>query len=141
MDSPSGAALEVGGAPAQPDRIVDLAHLLLPTRGRFQALDRSALCPATSGRDGLSDGLLLHPYTIVPMLVNDLADIDNEVFVFLDDYHLVTDPVIRRAVSYLLRHAHRILTRSLQRAWSHRYRWRIARQEPVARGRCLCHTL
>jgi hypothetical protein len=65
----------VGGAPAQPDRILDLAHLLLPTRGRFQALDRSALCPATSGRDGLSDGLLLHPYTIVPMLVNDLADI------------------------------------------------------------------
>jgi hypothetical protein len=39
------------------------------------------------------------------MLINDLADIDNEVFVFLDDYHLVTDPAIRRAVSFLLRHA------------------------------------
>src|SRR6267378_5882365 len=38
-------ALEVGGAPAQPDRIVDLAHLLLPRHGRFQALDRSALHP------------------------------------------------------------------------------------------------
>ena len=60
---------------------------------------------------------------MVPMLVNDLADIDNEVFVFLDDYHLVTDPAIRRAVSDLLRHAHRILTWSLQCAWSHRYRW------------------
>ena len=56
------------------------------------------------------------------MLINDLADIDNEVFVFLDDYHLVTDPAIRRAVSFLLRHAHRIFTWSLQRAWSHRYR-------------------
>src|SRR5947208_4282081 len=47
VDSRAGAAakLEVGGAPAQPDRIVDLAHLLLPRHGRFQALDRSALRP------------------------------------------------------------------------------------------------
>ena len=48
------------------------------------------------------------------MLLNDLADIDNEVFLFLDDYHLVTDPAIRRAVSFLLRHApshlHLVLT-------------------------------
>ena len=29
------------------------------------------------------------------------ADIDNEVFLFLDDYHLVTDPAIRGAVSFL----------------------------------------
>jgi len=48
----------------------------------------------------LSDGLLLHPHTIVSMLINDLADIDNEVFLFLnDDYHLVTDPrYTRRSV-------------------------------------------
>jgi hypothetical protein len=48
------------------------------------------------------------------MLINDLADIDNEVFVFLDDYHFVTDPAIRRVVSFLLRHApshlHLVLT-------------------------------
>ena len=52
------------------------------------------------------------------MLINDLADIDNEVFVFLDDYHLVTDPGIRRAVSFLLRHApshlHLVLTTRLE---------------------------
>ena len=42
------------------------------------------------------------------MLINDLADIDNEVFLFLDDYHSVTDPAIRGAVSFLLRYAHRI---------------------------------
>jgi LuxR family maltose regulon positive regulatory protein len=53
----------------------------------------------------LSDGLLLRPHTIVSMLINDLADIDNEVFLFLDDYHLVTDPAIRGAVSFLLRYA------------------------------------
>jgi hypothetical protein len=56
------------------------------------------------------------------MLINDLADIDNEVFVFLDDYHLVTDPAIRRAVSFCFGTPHRIFTWSLQRAWGHRYR-------------------
>jgi ATP/maltotriose-dependent transcriptional regulator MalT len=35
---------------------------------------------------------LVHPCTIVSMLIHDLADIDNEVFLFLDDYHSVTDP-------------------------------------------------
>jgi hypothetical protein len=66
------------------------------------------------------------------MLIDDLADIDNEVFVFLDDYHLVTDPAIRRAVSFLLRHApshlHLVLTMRLEPAIA----WRIACQEPVA---------
>jgi LuxR family maltose regulon positive regulatory protein len=65
---------------------------------------------------------LVHPHTIVSMLANDLADLDNEVFLFLDDYHLVTDPAIRRAVSFLLRHAPSHLHWSLQRDWSHRYR-------------------
>ena len=61
---------------------------------------------------------LVHPHTIVSMLINDLADIDNEVFLFLDDYHLVTDPAIRRAVSFLLRHVpshlHLVLTTRLE---------------------------
>jgi ATP/maltotriose-dependent transcriptional regulator MalT len=65
---------------------------------------------------------LVHPHTIVSMLINDLANIDNEVFLFLDDYHLVTDPAIRGAVSFCLGTPHRIFTWSLQRAWSHRYR-------------------
>jgi len=65
---------------------------------------------------------LVHPHTIVSMLINDLANIDNEVFLFLDDYHLVTDPAIRGAVSFCLGTPHRIFTWSLQRPWSHRYR-------------------
>src|SRR5690349_7765035 len=123
LDSRAGAAakVEVGGAPALPDRIVDLAHLLLPRHGRFQASDRSALRPATSGCEGLSDGLLLHPHTIVLMLINDLADIDNEVFLFLDDYHSVTDPAIRGAASFLLRYAPSHW--SLQRACSYAIAW------------------
>ena len=61
---------------------------------------------------------LVHPHTIVSMLINDLADIDNEVFLFLDDYHLVTDPAICRVVSFLLRHVpshlHLVLTTRLE---------------------------
>jgi ATP/maltotriose-dependent transcriptional regulator MalT len=41
---------------------------------------------------------LIHPRTIVSMLINDLADHGNETFLFLDDYHLVTDPHTRRSV-------------------------------------------
>src|SRR5580704_310196 len=41
---------------------------------------------------------LIHPRTIVSMLINHLADHGNEVFLFLDDYHLVTDPYTRRSV-------------------------------------------
>jgi LuxR family transcriptional regulator, maltose regulon positive regulatory protein len=61
---------------------------------------------------------LIHPHTIVSMLINDLADNGNEVFLFLDDYHLVTDPAIRGAVSFLLRYApslfHLVLTTRLE---------------------------
>jgi len=52
------------------------------------------------------------------MLINDLADIDNEVFLFLDDYHSVTDPAIRGAASFLLRsapsHFHLVRTTRLE---------------------------
>jgi LuxR family maltose regulon positive regulatory protein len=84
---------------------------------------------------------LVHPHTIVSMLVNDLADIDNEVFLFLDDYHLVTDPAIRRAVSFLRRHAPSHLHLVLTTRGATAIAWRIDREEPVARGRCLCLAL
>ncbi|HEY1994500.1 MAG TPA: LuxR C-terminal-related transcriptional regulator [Edaphobacter sp.] len=57
---------------------------------------------------------LVHPQTIVSMLINDLTDVDNDVYLFLDDYHSVTDPAIHHAVSFLLKHApshfHLVLT-------------------------------
>jgi hypothetical protein len=45
VDSPAGAAakLEVGGAPAQPDRIVDPAHLLLPRRQAVEMARRRSV--------------------------------------------------------------------------------------------------
>ena len=52
--------------------------------------------------------------TIVSTWINDLADIDDDVYLFLDDYHRITDTEIRDSVSYLLRYAptqfHLVLT-------------------------------
>ena len=91
---------------------------------RWDLLEQQAVRQALAPRLGEAQiGLMLeislvHPHTIVSMLINDLADIDNEVFLFLDDYHLVTDPAIRRAVSFLLRHVpshlHLVLTTRLE---------------------------
>ena len=91
---------------------------------RWDLLEQQAVRQALAPRLGEAQiGLMLeiplvHPHTIVSMLVNDLADIDNEVFLFLDDYHLVTDPAIRRVVSFLLRHVpshlHLVLTTRLE---------------------------
>ena len=91
---------------------------------RWDLLEQQAVRQALAPRLGEAQiGLMLeislvHPHTIVSMLINDLANIDNEVFLFLDDYHLVTDPAIRRVVSFLLRHVpshlHLVLTTRLE---------------------------
>ena len=81
---------------------------------------------------------LIHPHTIVSMLINDLADNGNEVFVFLDDYHLVTDPAIGAQCRFLLRYAHRIFTWSLQHAC---YRFADCLPRTGLLGRYLCLAL
>ena len=54
--------------------------------------------------DLISDTLV--PYTtIVSTWINDLADIDDDIYLFLDDYHRITDHEIHDSVSYLLRYA------------------------------------
>ena len=55
---------------------------------------------------GLISDVALVPFnTIVSTWINDLADIDDDVYLFLDDYHRITDTEIRDSVSYLLRYA------------------------------------
>jgi LuxR family maltose regulon positive regulatory protein len=48
---------------------------------------------------------LARPNTIVSMLINDLAEIDDEVYLFLDDYHWVTHRGIHDGIAFLLRNA------------------------------------
>ena len=65
------------------------------------------------GRDGvgadalalINERALINPYAIISILINDLADIDDEVYLFLENYHWLTHPEIHDAVSFFLKHA------------------------------------
>jgi LuxR family maltose regulon positive regulatory protein len=79
-----------------------------PTRFLFYLAQ--ALRHACSGVGDETLGLILGaslnlPRTIVSMLINDLTDIDDEVFLFLDDYQWLTHPEIQSVISFLLKRA------------------------------------
>lgn len=53
----------------------------------------------------ISDVSLVAPTTVVAALINELADVDQEVFLVLDDYQAIVDDSIHAVVAYLLKHA------------------------------------
>jgi LuxR family maltose regulon positive regulatory protein len=55
--------------------------------------------------DLIDEVALVRPQTIVHALINNLADVDGEVFLFLDDYHVLTHPSVHDSIVYLLRYA------------------------------------
>jgi LuxR family maltose regulon positive regulatory protein len=64
--------------------------------------------------DLIEEIMLVRPLTIVRSLINSLAELEDDVFLFLDDYHVLTHPGIHEGIAYLLRHApsnlHLVLT-------------------------------
>jgi LuxR family transcriptional regulator, maltose regulon positive regulatory protein len=62
----------------------------------------------------IQESFLINPRTIVSHLINDLADIDDDVYLFLEDYHWVTNPDVHEALAFFLRrapsHCHVVLT-------------------------------
>jgi LuxR family maltose regulon positive regulatory protein len=48
---------------------------------------------------------LARPNTIVSTLINDLTEIDEEVYLFLDDYHCISHRGIHEGMAFLLRNA------------------------------------
>ena len=52
-----------------------------------------------------AETFLINSDAIVSSLINDLADVDDEVCLFLEDYHWVTNPGIHDAVAFFLTHA------------------------------------
>lgn len=48
---------------------------------------------------------LIDPTTILSSLINDLAEVDDDVYLFLEDYHCLRAPPIHDAIAYFLRHA------------------------------------
>jgi LuxR family maltose regulon positive regulatory protein len=70
-----------------------------------QAMHRATPGVGADALDLIKETFLISPQAIVSTLINDLTDIDEEVYLFLEDYHWVTDPEIHHAIAFLLRHA------------------------------------
>jgi LuxR family transcriptional regulator, maltose regulon positive regulatory protein len=89
-----------------------------PTRFLFyvaHALRRACDGLGEAAISQISEFFFLLPVnTIVATLINELADSEDEIYLFLDDYHWITHPEIHDALSFLLQHAptqfHLVLT-------------------------------
>jgi LuxR family transcriptional regulator, maltose regulon positive regulatory protein len=78
-----------------------------PTRfffGVAQALHRANEHVGTMAIRLITNALVT-PNTVVSSLVNDIADIEDDIFLFLDDYHRIGNAEIHKALSYLLKYA------------------------------------
>ena len=61
--------------------------------------------PAINGEERLPATFSVPLETRLGWLLEELGDLSGDVFLFLDDYHLVSPPQINMAMSFLLRHA------------------------------------
>ncbi|AQV96702.1 LuxR family transcriptional regulator [Cupriavidus necator] len=90
------AWLSLDGADDEPARF--LHHLAKALRQACSDVGASAI--------GLTAETSLVPaQTVVATLINELAEVDDEVCLFLDDYHLISLPAIHDAVAFMLAHA------------------------------------
>src|ERR1700739_2613393 len=48
---------------------------------------------------------LIDPPAVLSSLINDLAEIEDDVYLFLEDYHWLSAPRIHQTVAYFLKHA------------------------------------
>ena len=72
-----------------------VSHALQRARGKVGA----------AAIDLIQESFLINPRAIVSTLINDLADLEDEVYLFLEDYHWVTNPEVHETLAYFLRHA------------------------------------
>ena len=105
-------------AAAWADRLLQRATQLRGFRSMPMTMSQRNFCSMSPTRytrayDGLGrpainliqETSLIRPHAIISTLINDLAEIDEEVCLFLEDYHWIRDPAIHEAVAFLLRHA------------------------------------
>jgi LuxR family transcriptional regulator, maltose regulon positive regulatory protein len=52
-----------------------------------------------------AEASLVPAQSIVATLINELVEVDDEVYLFLDDYHLISLPVIHEVVAFFIEHA------------------------------------
>ena len=79
-----------------------------PSRFLFyvtHAMHRAAPAIGADALQLIGETVLLNPQAIVSTLINDITDVDEDVYLFLEDYHLLTKPEIHDAVAFFLKHA------------------------------------
>src|SRR5258708_7974151 len=64
--------------------------------------------------DLIQESSLINPRAIISTLMNDLADVDDEVYLILEDYHWLANPEIHETLAFFLKrapsHCHVVLT-------------------------------
>ena len=82
--------------------------------GLSQALQHACDGVGAAAAELINERVLISPHAIISILINDLADIDDEIYLFLEDYHWVTNPDVHESVTFFLKnapsHSHVIIT-------------------------------
>ena len=73
-------------------------HLAQALRNVCASVGASALSLTT-------EASLVPAHSVVSTLINELVDVDDEVYLFVDDYHLISLPAIHDAMSYFIANA------------------------------------
>jgi LuxR family transcriptional regulator, maltose regulon positive regulatory protein len=78
------------------------------------ALQRACKGVGATALDLVRESFLINPRAIVATLINDLADVEDDVYLILEDYHWLANPEIHEAVAFFLKrapsHCHVLLT-------------------------------
>lgn len=83
--------------PEDSDPVRFWTYLISAVRAVLPSVGERALATLSIRGRALYDAAL-------PALINDLAALDEDVHLVLDDYHVLTDPELHRSVAYLLAH-------------------------------------
>jgi ATP/maltotriose-dependent transcriptional regulator MalT len=70
-----------------------------------QALRNACASVGTSAISLTTEASLVPARSVVSTLINELVEVDDEVYLFVDDYHLISRPAIHDALSYFIANA------------------------------------
>jgi LuxR family maltose regulon positive regulatory protein len=70
-----------------------------------QALHRACPDVGASAIELIRENNLIDPTAILSSLINDLAEIEDDIYLFLEDYHWLSAARIHQTVAYFLKHA------------------------------------
>jgi len=76
-----------------------------PRRFVHHAIRSVRMACASVGAEALRAGASAPLPAVQAMLVNEIADCGDDLFLFLDDYQSITQPAVHEIVAFLLRHA------------------------------------